>query len=198
MTMIGARRMDNIEDCVRRVIEDRVPGDLIETGVWRGGATIFMRGVLRAFGVADRTVYVADSFQGLPAPDAERYPADAGIDLHLWPGLAVGLDEVRANFDRYGLLDDQVEFVPGWFGDTLPALTGHRWAVVRLDGDLYQSTTDSLDNLYDGLSPGGWLIVDDYEIPACRQAVNDFRERRGIDDPIREIDWTGICWQKSG
>jgi O-methyltransferase len=198
MTMIGTRRMENIERCVRQVLRDRVPGDLIETGVWRGGATIFMRGILRAFGVTDRKVYVADSFGGVPPPDVERYPADEGLDLHLWPGLAVSLDEVRANFDRYGLLDGQVEFVKGWFRDTLPALKGHRWALVRLDGDLYESTTDSLENLYDGLAPGGWLIVDDYEIGACRQAVTDFRERRRIDDPIIEIDWTGICWQKRG
>jgi predicted O-methyltransferase YrrM len=128
----------------------------------------------------------------------ERYPADDGLQLHLWPGLAVGVDEVMANFDRYGLLDDQVTFVEGWFRDTLPALKGHRWAVIRLDGDLYESTTDALENLYDGLSPGGALIVDDYEIPACRQAVNDFRQRRKIDDPITAIDWTGIWWQKSG
>ena len=198
MTMIGDRRMDNIETCVRRALEGNVPGDLIETGVWRGGATIFMRGLLGAFGVRDRTVYVADSFQGVPAPDADRYPADEGMPLHLWSPLAVSADEVRANFARFGLLDDQVEFVEGWFRDTLPRLRGHQWAVVRLDGDLYESTTNALDNLYDGLSPGGWLIVDDYEIVACRRAVNDFRERNDIREPIIEIDWTGICWQKGG
>jgi O-methyltransferase len=198
MTMIGDRRMDNIERCARRVLEDDVPGDFIEAGVWRGGAAIFMRGVLRAFNVQDRKVYVADSFQGVPPPNEEQYPADEGIQLHLWPGLAVSVDEVEANFERFGLLDDQVEFVAGWFRDTLPSLREHRWSLIRLDGDLYESTTDSLENLYDGLSPGGWLIVDDFEIPACRKAVTDFRERRKIDDPISEIDWTGICWQKSG
>lgn len=197
MTMIGLRRMDNLEMCVRRVISDGVPGDLIETGVWRGGATIFMRGILRAFGVTDRTVFVADSFQGVPAPDADRYPADEGMQLHLWP-LAVDADEVRANFERYGLLDDQVEFVEGWFRDTLPKLRDRQWAVIRLDGDLYESTMDALDNLYDGLQPGGWLIVDDHDIIACRHAIADFRSKRSIDEPIIEIDWTGICWQKSG
>jgi hypothetical protein len=196
MTMIGLARMDNLEMCVRRVISDGVPGDLIETGVWRGGATIFMRGILRAFDVADRRVYVADSFEGVPAPDAERYPADEGMQLHLWP-LAVDSDDVRANFRRYGLLDDQVEFVEGWFRDTLPELRGHQWAVIRLDGDLYESTMDALENLYDGLQPGGWLIVDDHNIIACRQAIADFRSTHNIDDSVIEIDWAGICWQKS-
>lgn len=197
MTMIGRVRLDNVEECIRSVIEAGVPGDLIETGVWRGGTTIFMKGVLRAYGVTDRAVYVADSFEGLPAPDPGRYPADEGIILHLWPELTASLDEVRANFSRFGLLDDRVTFVKGWFRDTLPTLRGHPWAVIRLDGDLYESTMNSLENLYDGLSPGGWVIVDDYfDIAACRQAVTDYRQRSGITEPIVRIDWTGACWQK--
>ena len=197
MSMVGRARMDNLEFCVRDVVSRGVPGDLIETGVWRGGSTIFMRGLLEALGDGSRRVYVADSFQGLPAPDAERYPEDRDLDLHLERDLAISLEQVKDHFRRFGLLDDRVEFVPGWFRDTLPGLAGHRWAVVRLDGDMYESTMDSLTNLYDGLSAGGWLIVDDYSIPACREAVQDFRRERGIDDPITEIDWTGVFWQKS-
>jgi O-methyltransferase len=196
LTMIGSARLDNVEACLRDVIESNVLGDVIETGVWRGGTTIFMRGFLRAYGVTDRRVYVADSFEGLPAPDIEKYPADEGLYLHLWPGLAVSLEEVKANFARFGLLDEQVEFVQGWFRDTLPSLQGRQWSVIRLDGDLYESTIDALENLYPGLASGGWLLVDDYEIDACRQAVTDYRERNGISEPIIEVDWTGICWQK--
>ena len=197
LTMVGARRLANVESCVRDVLERGVPGDLIETGVWKGGTTIFMRGLLRAYGVTDRKVYVADSFQGLPPPDAEAYPADEGSTLHLWQNLAVGLDDVRANFERFDLLDDQVEFVKGWFRDTLPALRGHVWSVIRLDGDLYESTRDALRNLYDGLAVGGWVIIDDYsDIAACRQAVADFRAENDITEPIVEVDWTAVCWQK--
>jgi Macrocin-O-methyltransferase (TylF) len=198
LTMIGSRRLENVGQCMRNVLEKGVPGDFIETGVWKGGTTIFMRGVLRAYGIADRRVYVADSFEGVPAPDPTRYPADKGLDFHLWSGLAVDLPAVRENFARFGLLDDQVEFVKGWFRDTLPALRGHTWAVVRLDGDLYESTMDALENLYDDLAVGGWLIVDDYEIEACRQAVTDFRAARGVTDRINAIDGYGVCWQKAG
>jgi hypothetical protein len=197
LTMVGARRLANVESCVRDVLESGVQGDLIETGVWKGGTTIFMRGLLRAYGVTDRKVYVADSFQGLPPPDAEAYPADEPSTLHLWQSLAVGLDDVRANFERFDLLDDQVEFVKGWFRDTLPALRGHVWSVIRLDGDLYESTRDALNNLYDGLAVGGWVIIDDYsDIAACRQAVADFRAKNDITEPITEVDWTAVCWQK--
>ena len=198
LTMIGSRRLDNVESCMRSVLDADVPGDFIETGVWKGGTTIFMRGLLRAYGITDRRVYVADSFEGVPPPDAARYPDDRDMTFHLWPDLAVDLESVKGNFSRFGLLDDQVEFVKGWFRDSLPALRGHQWAVVRLDGDLYESTTDALENLYDGLVAGGWLIVDDYEIAACRKAVTDFRSARGITEPIVEIDANGVCWQKAG
>jgi O-methyltransferase len=198
LTMIGTRRLDNVESCMRSVLENGVPGDFIETGVWKGGTTIFMRGLLKALGITDRRVYVADSFEGVPPPDPESYPADRESVFHLWPGLAVDLPAVKENFARFDLLDEQVEFVKGWFRDTLPALRDHTWAVIRLDGDLYESTMDALENLYGGLSVGGWLIVDDYEIEACRQAVTDFRAARGVTDEIRPIDGYGVCWQKAG
>jgi hypothetical protein len=198
LTMIGGRRLDNVESCMRSVLEEGVPGDFIETGVWKGGTTIFMRGVLKAYGITDRRVYVADSFEGVPPPDTESYPADRGSPFHLWPGLAVDLPAVKENFARFGLLDEQVEFVEGWFRDTLPTLRGHTWAVIRLDGDLYESTMDALENLYDDLAIGGWLIVDDYEIEACRKAVTDFRASKNVTDQIQSIDGYGVCWQKSG
>jgi O-methyltransferase len=196
-TMIGLERLDNLQWCVEDVLAHDVPGDLIETGVWRGGASILMRAVLRAHGVADRVVWLADSFEGLPPPHADKYPWDAGDDLHTYKELAVSLEEVQSNFDKYGLLDDQVRFLKGWFRDTLPTAPVKRLALLRLDGDMYESTLDALTALYPKLSPGGYVIVDDYKaIPACRQAVNDYRWDHGIEEPIRDIDWTGVYWQR--
>ena len=196
MTMVGRRRLDNVTDCIVDVIENDVPGDLIETGVWRGGTTMLMRRVLKAYGVTDRRVYVADSFAGLPPPNPAKYPADEGLFLNQYEVLSVSLDDVRANFERYGLLDAQVVFLKGWFSDTLPTLRDNAWSVLRLDGDLYESTMDALTNLYPGLSPGGWIIVDDYKIEACRKAVHDYRDANHIGTEIVEIDWSGICWKK--
>lgn len=198
-TMAGLKRLDNTRHCVERVLQDGVPGDLIETGVWRGGMTIFMRAILKAWGVTDRAVWVADSFQGLPAPDREKYPEDAPSDFHLHSQLAVPLEQVRANFEKYGLLDDQVKFLKGWFRDTLPTAPIERLAVIRLDGDMYESTMDGLTHLYPKLSPGGFLIVDDYgSVPPCKKAVHDYREAHGIEDEIQTVDWTGSFWRKSG
>lgn len=197
-TMIGVARLDNLQACVTEVLRDGVPGDLIETGVWRGGASIFMRAVLKAYGISDRTVWVADSFAGLPKPDPVRYPADADDELWKASALAVPLADVKANFAAYGLLDEQVRFLVGWFRDTLPAAPVERLAVLRLDGDLYQSTTEALSALYPRLSPGGYVIVDDYgAMESCRRAVDDFRAHHAIADPIEPIDWTGVYWRRT-
>jgi O-methyltransferase len=197
-TMIGLRRLDHLQQCICEVLERDVPGDLIETGTWRGGAAIFMRGVLKAYGVTHRRVWVADSFQGLPKPDANRYPLDAGDSHWTQSHLAVPREQVEANFARYGLLDDQVRFLEGWFADTLPRAPIDRLAVLRLDADMYQSTIEALGALYPMLSVGGYVIVDDYgAVPGCRGAVDDFREEHGITEPIVPIDWTGAFWRRS-
>lgn len=196
-TMIGTRRLDNVVECCVQALADGVPGDFIETGVWRGGSTILMRGVLEAMGDGDRRVWVADSFEGLPVPDEDQYPADAGLDWSHVEVLKVGADAVRANFERYGLLDDRVRFLEGWFCDTLPSAPIEQLAVLRLDGDLYQSTMDALVSLEPKVSPGGFVLVDDYGgWPPCRAAVDDYRAERGITEPIHEVDWTGVWWRK--
>jgi O-methyltransferase len=196
-TLIGLKRLENLEDCVDDVLDRDVPGDLIETGVWRGGAAIFMRALLMLRAVRDRLVFVADSYEGLPPPDPERYPADVGHNFHLVDFLAVPLEEVKGNFEKFGFLDDQVRFVKGWFHETLPTLSERTWSVIRLDGDLYQSTTDALESLYPNLSTGGYLIVDDYSLDPCRQAVDDYREAHAISEEIHKVDWTGIYWKKA-
>jgi O-methyltransferase len=196
-TMIGIKRLDALQQCVETVLADDVDGDLVETGVWRGGASILMKGVLSAYGDTTRMVWCCDSFQGLPAPDAERYPADAGDTHHNAEPLAVTQEQVAANFERYRLLDDRVRFLAGWFKDTLPTAPIEKVALLRLDGDMYESTIQALDALYGKLSVGGFVVVDDYALEGCRAAVEEFRQAHGIDDEIVEEDWTGVHWRRT-
>jgi O-methyltransferase len=196
-TMIGRKRLENIQRCVTDVLRRDVPGDLAEAGVWRGGATIFMRAILEAYGDPSRLVWAADSFHGLPEPDPTRAPADAGDVLFSFSELAVPLDVVRENFKRYGLLDDRVRFLEGWFKDTLPTAPISRLAVLRIDADLYESTMDALRSLYPKVSLGGYVIVDDYgNLPPCRAAVEAYRSEFAITDAIEAVDWTAIFWCK--
>lgn len=198
LTMIGMKRLTSLQHCVETVIAEDIPGDLVECGVWRGGASILMRAVLAAYGDESRSVWLADSFEGVPPPDSANYKADKGDRLHLAaPILAVSEKDVRANFARYGLLDDKVRILPGWFKDTLHDAPIESIAVLRLDGDLYESTIQALDGLYSRLTPGGFCIIDDYHaIEGCRKAVTDFRARHGISAEIVDIDGTGVLWRK--
>jgi hypothetical protein len=205
ISMLPLARMDNIQFCAEDVIRNNVPGDFIETGVWRGGACVFMRGILKAHGISDRRVWVADSFEGLPKPDPEKFPLEAAahdgvVMKKVYNHFAVSIGEVRENFARFGLLDDQVMFLKGWFKDTLPVAPIGHLALIRLDGDYYESTLDSLVNLYDKLSIGGYVIVDDYGEDSwtyCRKAIEDFRRGRRISDSIKRVDSKCHYWQRS-
>jgi hypothetical protein len=205
VSMLPLSRLDNVRFCVEDVIKSNIPGDFIETGVWRGGATIFMRAILKAYEITDRAVWVADSFEGLPEPDADKFPIEA--KAHAGPVMkkaynhfAASLEEVQGNFIAYGLLDDQVRFLKGWFKDTLPVAPIQQLSIMRLDGDYYESTMHGLVNLYDKLSIGGYAIIDDYGEDSwtyCRKAVDTFREQRGIEDTLISVDPKCYYWQKS-
>jgi O-methyltransferase len=195
-SMIGATRMRNLRYACETVVLDGVEGDFIETGVWRGGACILMKAILEVYGDDARRVFVADSFAGVPPPDLEKFPADeTGDPFHTWTELQVSRADVEDNFRRFGLLDDRVVFLEGWFKDTLPDAPIDQLAVLRLDGDMYQSTIEALNALYHRVSYGGFVIIDDYMLPPCAKAVNDFRERWGITSPILPIDGWGTYWR---
>jgi hypothetical protein len=245
-TMIGMKRLDNIQFCLENVLNNNVPGDVIETGVLAGGATIFMRAILKAHKDTQRRVFVCDSFMAQPTTPAPKIaqwalktaaslpdkawqrqlfhvlqavnpvkslpnaknPSDELVgyvmqilqngDKMAMPTRDTSLDGVKSNFARYGLLDDQVVFVKGYFSETLPQLDADALSVIRLDGDLYESTMDALKCLYPKLSRGGFCIIDDFSaLTDCRNAVEDYRLEHGIDDPIQAIDYQAVFWQKS-
>lgn len=195
-SMIGTKRLNNIQDCIESVVRNDVEGDFIETGVWRGGACIFAKTLFDIY-EQDRVVWVADSFEGLPKPNVAEYPEDAGDDLYSLEQLRVSKEQVEENFRKFDLLDGKVKFLKGWFKDTLPNAPIDKLAIMRLDGDMYESTMDGLVNLYHKLSPGGFVIIDDYGvIPACKKAVHDFRDKHGITEALVNIDDSGYYWQK--
>jgi O-methyltransferase len=198
-TMIGLDGLENLERCAHRVFADGVPGDFLEAGVCHGGASIFLRALQVAYGEYDRATWLADSFAGVPPP---THPVDREHDLDLTeervPWMAAGLDGVRDNFETYDLLSDRVRFLPGLFAETLPDAPVERLAILRIDGDLYASTRDALEALYDRVSEGGYVIVDDYGcLEPCRIAVDEFVAERGLDVELNQVDWTRVCWRKT-
>lgn len=193
LTMIGTARMRQLRHACEDVLKQGIPGDFIETGVWRGGACIYMRAILEAWGATDRTVWAADSFRGLPPP---RLTQDAGDQHHTFEQLAVSLAEVDENFTRFGFPD--IKVLVGWFADTLPAAPIERLAILRLDGDMYESTGTALNALYPRLSSGGFCIVDDYNLAPCRSAVLDYWQANKIEAEMHDIEGMGVYWRKGG
>jgi O-methyltransferase len=192
-TMIGMNRLNNLEYCLDMVREGGVVGDIVETGVWRGGACIFSKAYSDLYGMG-RKVFVVDSFCGLPEPELKE---DVDCRWHEYKELAVSLGEVRSNFELYGLLDSDVVFVEGWFKDTL---FGNRdigsISVLRLDGDMYKSTMDVLESCYGKVESGGFVIIDDYCIKECRLAVDEYRFREGIREELVSPNWIYCYWRK--
>lgn len=194
LTLLGFDSLDNIRLTMEDVLARGVPGDFIEAGAWRGGATIFMRAVLKAYGVTDRRVFVADSFEGFPETkhDADAGFKHAGVDFMVAP-----FDQVKFSFERFGLLDDQVVFLKGWFIDTLPTAPIDKLAVVRIDADLYESTLQALTYLYPKISVGGYVIIDDYGyLGPCRQAVDEYRAANDITEEMQGAGWGAVYWRR--
>lgn len=182
-TLLGLKQLDRIEAAMLETLRRKVPGDYLEAGVWNGGATVFMAAVLESMGMSRRrSVWVCDSFAGIPP---SRYVKGDPVDL--WPDRwCASLSTVRGNFRRFGLLGPNVRFVRGSFERTLHRAGIGRLALARLDGDSYESTMVALAALYPKLSVGGYLIIDDWHLPSCRQAVLDFRDAFGISERIDE------------
>jgi hypothetical protein len=195
LTMIGTARMRNLRVLCERVLSEDVPGDMLEAGVWRGGACIYMKAIIQAYANTTRRVYVADSFEGLPTPDVNRYPADANDRHYEFDSLQVDRASVEAGFRKFGLLDENVVFLEGWFKDTLPNAPIENLSILRLDGDMYESTQQTLQALYKKVSPGGYVIVDDYILKPCAQAVDDYREANNITAPLQKVDGSAVWWQ---
>jgi hypothetical protein len=199
LTMLPRLFLENIEECVNETLKDQIEGDFVEAGVWRGGACILVNEIFKKLNT-DKKVWVYDSFEGLPKPNESKYPSDAGDNHWTLPELSVSLEEVHDNFKIFGDLDDNVKFVKGWFSDTMPSNTIDKISVLRLDGDMYESTIDPLEYLYPKLSIGGYCIIDDYHPRyGAYNAVNDYRAMHNITTPIQVLNDSGVTlgyWKK--
>lgn len=194
-TLVGRKRLDHLQECIEDLLEEGIPGDFLEAGVWRGGCCILMRAILASRKCGNRNVWLADSFAGIPRVSSSE-DHEYEMDASRLPFLAVSEEEVKRNFERFDLMDDQVRFLPGLFKETLRTSHTGPLALLRIDCDLYSSTRTVLESLYPRLSSGAWVIVDDYGIlPPCRKAVNDFRGTHGILSPLERIDRHAVCWR---
>ena len=184
LTLLIKSQLDLVEKAAVAVHQRAIPGHFIEAGVWRGGVVILMRALLDAYGMADRKVFAADSFAGIPKNvRARNDPVDNWKDRWVAP-----LEEVRKNIERFGLLDDRIAFTVGFFEESLKTLANETFALIRLDSDSYDSVETSLEHLYPRLSEGGVIIIDDWHLVGCRAAVLNYRERHGVEGDLHVYD----------
>lgn len=193
-TMVPERSLVELARQVCAIVAFDIPGDLVECGVWRGGASFLMAEVLRHAGVRDRRVWLFDSFEGLPPPEEiDGAPAMAygrnPADPWYHDNCRASIEEVRRSAAALGLTP-YTELVKGWFDQTLPA---HRQrigpiALLRIDGDWHSSVRCCLDHLYDQVADGGLVVLDDYYAwDGCAIAVHEFLGRRRLAHRIEGV-----------
>jgi hypothetical protein len=177
------------------VLQKSIPGAIVEVGVWRGGMSAYLQGMLLLTGeTAKREMWLVDSFKGLPPADLMNSKnADlnntfnSDKDQSRWAGqLSVGVQTVHDNLNRIGLMDaGNVHFLEGWIQDTLPGWNVTELAFLRIDVDIYSATYDALHYLYPRLTKGGAVLFDDWKLGYSREAIEDYRQKYSITTPVR-------------
>ena len=194
LTMIGLIRMENLQFCVENIIQDNIEGDLMECGVWRGGACVFMKLILDRYDV-NKKIVLADSFgDGFPIrtnPYDKQYEIKDEVVFE-----TPTIEQVTTNFKNYGVLDDNVIFVKGFFEESLKNTNIDSLSLLRADGDLYTSTWPILEHMYPKLSSNGHCIIDDYFWAPCKKAVTDYRNNMNVKEKLMPIDYASVFWQK--
>jgi O-methyltransferase len=187
-SMMGYARLKGIHDGVRSVSARSIEGDLVECGTARGGCAALMRLTAKTCR-DDRTLWVYDTFEGLPRPTDDN--PDYELALTREKTCLGEFDEVEALFKSLEVLDG-THMIKGLFQDTLPETTPDRIALLHLDGDWYESTRVCLDHLYDKVSTGGVIQIDDYgHWAGARKALHEFFDERGIEVNLKYLDYSG-------
>ncbi|MFC2007780.1 TylF/MycF/NovP-related O-methyltransferase [Chloroflexota bacterium] len=207
-TMIGRTGLLATYDIASEVEKKGIEGCFVECGVARGGCSALMA-MLVNDNNSGRKVWLFDSFEGLPSPTAEddyeepiiSMPTNKSASI-VSRGYCLGTyDEVEELlFSKLGLNRDNVYMERGWFQDTLPKCKDKigAIAILRIDGDWYESTKCCLDNLYDNVVTGGYIIIDDYwSVTGCKKATDDFLKKRELNMNLTFDDRGGVYFIKS-
>ena len=203
-TMTSPARLAALLNAVDYVVRYKIPGDIAECGVWRGGSMMTVAHALLARNDVNRSLYLYDTFEGMSAPTDEDTSADGTKAEQLLQSSEKGsgpwhfgvwcyasLEDVQANLAGTGYPKHKVHFIKGKVEDTIPAKLPPRLSLLRLDTDWYNSTKHELEHLFPLLNKGGVLIIDDYGAwQGARKAVDEYFADKG---PIflHRIDETG-------
>jgi O-methyltransferase len=196
-TLVTPDAVSNLALLARRIDEERVAGDVIECGVCNGGtAAILARFATRS--PLDRTLWLLDSFEGMPQTTEEdaASPYDGPAEAHI--GKEKGDPRrVKEVLRRVGADMKRVRIIPGWFQDTFPSVKASQIALLNIDADWYESVKLCLETFYDRVTPGGFISIDDYGYwPGCKRAVDEFFQARVLPYKLNQVNFTVHWFQK--
>jgi O-methyltransferase len=192
-TMVGLKRLRNLDRLAHAVDERRLPGDVVECGTCNGGSAAVLARIA-CHSPLSRHVWLLDSFAGMPPAGEKDSPLASD-----YTGLCCGkIQRVREVLRLVEVPQETVTIVPGWFEDTLPSLAVQRIALLHIDADWHDSVLLCLEHLFDRVVPGGFVVFDDYGYwEGCRLAWREFKDRRGLNLEVTDIDGVGAYFQKT-
>ena len=196
-TLVGRERIRNLYRLARQIEIEKIPGDVVECGVYHGGTAAIL-GHFATNSQMNRTLWLFDSFQGMPATTEADSKGVDGVSADTYVSDLVGdIERVRTVLSSVGTNMARVRIVPGWFQDTFPTLPAFRIAVLNIDADWYESVKLCLETFFDRVEPGGFVSIDDYgHWPGCKKAVEEFFERRGFHPKLQHTDYSARWFQK--
>jgi hypothetical protein len=201
-TMTSVERQVSLINATRYIVKNKILGDFVECGVWRGGSMMAAAYSLQNLGELDRNLYLFDTFEGMAAPtnqdvtysniDALTLLSESSKDDSKSIWCYSSLDEVKTNIESTKYNPQKIHLIKGKVEETIPNCIPEKIALLRLDTDWYESTRHELEHLFPRLVSGGVLIIDDYgHWKGCQKATDEYIEKNNIPILLNRIDYTG-------
>lgn len=193
---MGAKNeIDLMEECIKTIVNEKIEGDIIEAGVWKGGMGMWIQNLLNYYN-DKRTLWLFDTYGKFPESSYDKDRKIHPITEYLF-SEKYNINDVKINFEKFNLLDNNIKFIIGEFKNTIPITDISKISILRLDSDYYDSTMLILEKYYNNISKGGYVIIDDYnnEYLAAKEAINDFRKKYNIKNPIINKGYGYVYWR---
>ena len=195
-SMCDSNAINQVQKLLTDILDKKIKGSVVETGVWRGGMGMWMQSILKYYR-SDKDIYLFDTFEYFPKPSNNKLDDQIHDITQFLFQTIPSVSDVKNNFSLNGLLDKNIKFIAGDFFQTVPVTPIESISLLRLDSDYYDSTLFILENYYARISSGGYVIIDDYnnEYVGCKQAVDTFRSKYQIDSPIIDTYHGSVYWK---
>ncbi len=193
-TTLTAGRLKKLRELVFQLDKENIIGDVVECGVYNGGSSAILAEA-SSKSLLGRTLFLFDSFSGLPKPEK----VDGKKALKYVGNYKGTKEKVFKLLKKVAKTNQNIQLIEGDFEKTIPrfATSENKISLLHIDADWYSSVKICLDNLYDKVEKGGFIVIDDYGYwEGCKKAVHDFEFEKKIKLDLKKIDSTAVYFQK--